>query len=131
MLNRLIEQSGSRAEDLVSRGVLHARLGQREAALADATSALQQSRAPKLLYQVGCVYALIGGNDETTRNRAVACLEAALVADPRWLSAVGTDPDLATLRDDPRFQTMLADTRRRVERAQAVSLDDILQAETP
>ena len=116
VLNRLIEFSGSRAEDLVSRAVLRARLGQQEAALADAQHALQRGRTPKLLYQVGCVYALLGAADETSRNRAVACLEAALAADPRWLSVVGTDPDLATLRDDSHFQTMLADTRRRIER---------------
>ena len=94
VLTRLIERSGSHAEDVVARGVLYARQGQRAAALADAAETLRRGRSAKLLYQVGCIYALICGDDESLRARAVVSVEAALLADTRWLRAARSDPDL-------------------------------------
>jgi hypothetical protein len=55
-----------------------------------------------LLYNVGCIYSLLGRFDE-----AIQCLENAVnagLAEKRWLEQ---DSNLDPLRADPRFQALL------------------------
>ncbi len=56
-LDQLIAFDPSNAAVLASRGVLLARLGQREASQRDAVAALAASGEPFLQYQVACIYA--------------------------------------------------------------------------
>jgi serine/threonine protein kinase/Tfp pilus assembly protein PilF len=54
------------------------------------------------LYNAACVYALAGRADE-----ALACLEGAVRHGTGHRNWVENDPDLASLRGDPRFQALL------------------------
>jgi serine/threonine protein kinase/Flp pilus assembly protein TadD len=54
-------------------------------------------------YNVACLYSLEGETD-----RAIAALEAAIRAGFGRRDWIEHDPDLAPLRDDPRFQSLLA-----------------------
>ena len=58
---------------------------------------------PMVLYNVACVYALMGQTDE-----ALTCLEKAVMrgyAHKQWIEH---DSDLNSLRVHPRFQALLA-----------------------
>lgn len=57
---------------------------------------------PWVLYNVACVYALLGQTEQ-----AVDCLESAVdqgMGERHWFE---NDPDLASLRDNPRFKALL------------------------
>ena len=57
---------------------------------------------PQVLYNIACVYALLGEND-----RAVDCLERSMThgwVQKEWMAH---DPDLAGLRSNPRFQKLV------------------------
>ncbi len=78
-------------------------LGQREKSAEWARQALaMEPEDPGVLYNVGCVYSLLGRLEES-----VDCLEKALdkgYADKDWLLY---DSDLNAVRDHPRFQALL------------------------
>ena len=58
---------------LAGRGVLHARLGHREAAHADAVQALENDETPYNIYQVAGIYALTSRQCPTTIGKPCAC----------------------------------------------------------
>jgi tetratricopeptide (TPR) repeat protein len=64
---------------------------------------LPAPRRANALYNLACAYARTGRLDE-----ALARLEAALAAGFADRALLATDPDLAPLRDDPRFAALLA-----------------------
>jgi serine/threonine protein kinase/tetratricopeptide (TPR) repeat protein len=94
-----------------ARGVLLARLGEREAALQDAREALALDDSPATLYQVAGVYALTSRQKPDDRRRAFPLLAAALRHGFGY-DVIGTDRDLDPIRDDPQFRHLLeaADT---------------------
>ena len=53
---------------------------------------------PALLYDLACYAAQQGRSDE-----ALVHLHVAVEAQPKYLEYAGTDPDLDSIRDDPRF----------------------------
>ena len=78
-------------------------LGDRERALDWAQRALHlEPDEPQVLYNVACVYALLGEAD-----RAVDCLERSLTHGWGQRDWMAHDPDLAGLRDHPRFRALL------------------------
>jgi TolB-like protein/Flp pilus assembly protein TadD len=78
------------------------RVGERRAGLEWATRALEIDPGDaRIQYNVACLFALEG---ETTR--AFECLEAAVKAGFAHREWVEKDPDLDSLRDDPRFQAL-------------------------
>ncbi len=105
-LNRLIELY-SHDEDLMSRAVLKARKGIRDAAVQDGLQALQRAPNDKLLYQMGCVYALNCQQDPGDVVLATSYLARAIVKNPKWIAAAVKDPDLTSLRDQAPFQRLL------------------------
>jgi adenylate cyclase len=56
-----------------------------------------------MLYNVACVYARIGQKDE-----AIDCLERAVKSGFGLREWLEHDPDFASVRDDSRFQAILA-----------------------
>ena len=79
-------------------------LGQRDRALEWTQRALAADpEDPGVLYNVTCIYALLGQSEE-----AVDCLEKAVnngLRDKRWIEH---DSELDSLRSLPRFQALLA-----------------------
>ncbi len=89
------------------RGVLHARLGRRDAALADAAETLARDTRPGTLYQVAGIYALTSRDQPDDRAQALRLLAAAIRQDPKWLAVVPKDPDLDPIRNDAEFQRLM------------------------
>ncbi len=78
-------------------------VGDRERSLEWANRALEiEGEEPQVLYNVACVYALLGEAD-----RAIDCLERSMThgwGQRQWMAH---DPDLASLRDHPRFRALI------------------------
>jgi serine/threonine protein kinase/tetratricopeptide (TPR) repeat protein len=96
------------------RGVYHARVGHREAALADARAALalseQASKAQDqafTIYQVAGIFALTSRKHPEDRREALRLLAIALRKDPSWLRVLPDDHDFDPIRDRPDFRDLL------------------------
>jgi serine/threonine protein kinase len=87
------------------RGVLLARMGNREAALQDAQECLKRNPPPMVLFQVGGIYALTSGSDLKDRGEACRWLAGALLQGFGY-DWIDRDPDLDLLRGDPKFQEL-------------------------
>ena len=92
------------------RGVLLARAGKRDAAIADAQACLLLDREPATQYQAGCIYALTSKQNADDRLQALPLLAAALRAG-FGLDFIDRDTDLNPLRRLPEFQRMVAAAR--------------------
>jgi serine/threonine protein kinase/predicted Zn-dependent protease len=106
VLSRVVELYPERASARASRGVLQARLGQREAALADAEEALRLDVEPATKYQVAGIYALTSRTNPDDRDRAFQLLSAALRAGYGF-DLLASDPDLEPIRARPEFQRLV------------------------
>jgi serine/threonine protein kinase/lipoprotein NlpI len=96
------------------RGVYHARLGRREAALADARAALALGDgAPTAqeqaftIYQVAGIYALTSRQQPDDRREALRLLTLALRMDASWQRVLPDDHDFDPIRDQPEFRELL------------------------
>ncbi len=97
-----------------ARGVYHARLGRRDAALADARTALalgDQALTAQdqafTIYQVAGIYALTSKQHSDDRREALRLLAIALRKDPSWLRVLPDDHDFDLIRDRPEFRDLL------------------------
>ena len=99
------------------RGVHLARLGKKEAALADARAALLRDTQPTNLYQVSGIYALTSKDDPKNRLRALELLSLALKGGC-GLQWVDTDKDLDPIRGCDEFKK-LVQAARALQPAQA------------
>jgi len=61
-----------------------------------------QFALPRTRYNLACAYSLMN-----QKEKAFAWLDKALAANLGWVEMLKTDTDLANLRDDPRFETVL------------------------
>jgi tetratricopeptide (TPR) repeat protein len=106
MLDRELELYPRQPVVLVSRGVYHAQLGERDAARADAKRAVEQAPLDgEVLYRACCVYALISRDSKdpkTDRATAIGLLARALRRGVGY-QYLDSDPDLGALLDDPDF----------------------------
>lgn len=107
-LNRMIELDPRDAAARAGRGVVRARLGDRPAAVADAQAALGIRRDAETFYLAGCTYALTSREHPADMPMATALLGQAFRLDWHWLETAKTDPDLASLRTDGSFQTLVS-----------------------
>ena len=96
------------------RGVYHARAGRREAALADARTALalgerartEQERA-FTIYQVAGIYALTSRGHAEDIGEALRLLALALRKDSSWLRVLPEDHDFDPIRDRREFHELI------------------------
>ena len=63
---------------------------------------------PLMLYNVGCSYALVGKSE-----LALDHLERAMELGMRNVDWLLTDPDLESVRSDPRFQALIKETQQK------------------
>jgi serine/threonine protein kinase/Flp pilus assembly protein TadD len=89
------------------RGVLLARLGRNEGARADAEAALALEDAASNQYQVAGIYALLARQDASQADVAFRLLSSALKKG-FGQNLLAIDPDLAPIRQDPRFARLQA-----------------------
>ena len=80
-----------------------AQLGNRAKSMEWAERALErEGEEPQVLYNVACVFALLGEAD-----KAVDCLEKSVTQGWGQREWMAHDPDLAPVRDNPRFQSLI------------------------
>ncbi len=91
-----------------SRGVLLARMGDREAAVRDAEQSLVSSDLPLIIYQAGCIYAQCSRVAPQDAERAIELIARALQHDARLVTIAVRDPDLSPLGEDAGFRKTLA-----------------------
>ena len=101
---------------LAGRGILHARLGRREAAIADAGSALLKDTKPFNVYQVAGIYALTSRQSPDDRREALRLLESAL-SQGFGLDLLDRDRDLDAIREQPEFRRLVQAARARRTKA--------------
>jgi eukaryotic-like serine/threonine-protein kinase len=108
VLTEMLQRDPDYAPALTGRAVLLARDEKRELALADLEQCQRLNPSPQIHYQMGCVYALLatGVDTKEMQDKAMAHLARAL-APGYGGSQLATDPDLANLRNDKTFTTIL------------------------
>jgi len=107
MLDRALEACPDFVPARAGRGVLLARSGRRDAALADARISLSLDQQPVTLYQAACTYALVSQGYVDDRREALRLLAAAL-AQGFGREFVAVDHDLDPLRGDDDFRRIIA-----------------------
>ncbi len=110
-LDRQLELAPDLVRALAGRGVLHARLGHRKEALADATAALQRDNSPATMYQVAGIYALTSQQESEDRPEAYRLLAGALRKGHGW-NLIPRDRDLDPIREQPDFKHVLESIRQ-------------------
>lgn len=115
VLDQLLEIQPDDPAVFVARGVLQARLGCREDAIADAQHALRLPSSPTLRhqiqYQAGCIHALTSRDHPSDAETAVALISQAIRYEPKWQSVAATDPDLDSLRANEQFRSLVSAIR--------------------
>jgi serine/threonine protein kinase/tetratricopeptide (TPR) repeat protein len=110
VLDQAVRLYPDHAPAWAGRGVLHARLGQRDAALRDAREGLARDTEPATLFQVGCIYALTAREQPEDLLEARRLVLSALRRGYGW-DLVERDPDLERLRQDADFRQLLEGLR--------------------
>jgi tetratricopeptide (TPR) repeat protein len=108
VLDRMLQWDPHQVDELLSRGVMYARLGQRSEAIRDAEAALKKRRDARTLFQAACVYALISNDNEHDASVAVKLVKEAVADDPKWIAVAIQDADLERLRGRDDFDELLA-----------------------
>ncbi|HWB08542.1 MAG TPA: protein kinase [Pirellulales bacterium] len=106
MLDRALEICPDFVPARAGRAVLLARVGRRDAALADARESLAHEPQPVTIYQAACTFALVSREDGDGRREALRLLAAAL-AQGFGREYVGSDHDLDALRGDDEFDRVV------------------------
>ena len=118
VMNQLIDVHNQQLDDVISRGVLLARLGRREDAIKDARLALSQNATAKQLFQVACIYSLSSKSHPADAHVALSLIDRAITLEPKWLQTAISDPDLESIRSMPEFAAIVRSARQRWERNQ-------------
>jgi serine/threonine protein kinase/tetratricopeptide (TPR) repeat protein len=107
VLDRVVEMYPDYLPGRGGRGVLHARLGDRAKALADAEECLRRDREPRTVYQVAGIYALTSRTEAADRAEALRLLASAL-GKGYGADLVDRDTDLDPIRGDHEFKRLVA-----------------------
>jgi serine/threonine protein kinase/Tfp pilus assembly protein PilF len=106
VLTDLIELYPTYVDAHSGRGVLHARLNNRPAALKDAAEALRLSDQPPTQYQVAGIYAMTSRTHAEDRHEAFRLLSLSLRAGFGF-NYLNIDRELDPIRDDPKFKQVV------------------------
>jgi tetratricopeptide (TPR) repeat protein len=106
VLDRVLELYPEYVPARSGRGVLHARQGRRDAALADAREALARDGRPQTRYQAACIYAMTSRQHPADRGKALQLLAEAL-RQGYGAGLLARDTDLDPLRRLPEFQRLV------------------------
>lgn len=115
-LDRLVSFFPDDATALRLRGLLNARLGNRNRAIADAEATLELDSGRTALYQVACIYSQTSLVEPEDAKKALLLLAKAL-EQGYGNSLISHDEDLNPLRKDTRFQQLVTSTRNRKTRS--------------
>ena len=120
-LSRIVELEADNLVALVTRGVLHARLGNRSLAIADAKSALDRNRSADILFRAAGIFALtsqVSASENSDVNSGMANQDAkvaidlltkASFRDPRLVwNRISNDPDLKPIQDKEGYKELLS-----------------------
>jgi len=108
-MNRIVEIAPQEVRHRATRGVLLARNGQREDALADAQQCLQQDRTADTLYRVAGIFAQNSKSEPEDQEIAMKLLRQALARNPELVAKMmSNDPDLKPLKGNPELQEITA-----------------------
>jgi tetratricopeptide (TPR) repeat protein len=110
VLDQAVERYPEDVQVRAGRGVLLARLGQREAALRDADEALRRDDQPFTLYQVAGIYAQTSRQQPGDRTEALRLLARALHG-RTGLDLLDADRDLDPVRSLPEFDRIVKAAR--------------------
>ena len=103
VLTRIIDINPDSPDAWSGRGVLRARLNDRDGAVADAREALRLTERPGTKYQVAGIYAMSALTQPEDRREAFSLLDAAL-RDGFGFEYLKDDRELDPIRKDPEFQ---------------------------
>jgi tetratricopeptide (TPR) repeat protein len=120
-LTRIIDLNPDSPDAWSGRGVLRARTGDRDGALADAREALRQSERPATKYQVAGIYGLMSKTHPEDRREAFSLLDGALRGGFGF-DLLDKDPELDPIRKDPEFRKIV--DAARAYRASLKKMDD-------
>jgi serine/threonine protein kinase/tetratricopeptide (TPR) repeat protein len=95
----------------LGRGVLLARLGQRERAVADARIALRSSKSPATFYQASNIFALTSKQNPEDRLEAYPLMSLALRGG-FGLDIIDQDSDMDPIRNTPEFRALVQAARQ-------------------
>jgi len=107
ILSELLAVNPNDARTRVDRGVLYARLGKRDEAIADADATLKISDRPLHIYQCACVYALTARQNPADAETALQLISRALKEDLKLSRIMRSDHDLDAIRTHPKLQPLL------------------------
>ncbi len=107
LLDVLLQFHPTSVEAIAGRGVLLARQGRRDAAIADAKAAIALNDRAEVVYQAACIHALLSKQEPALRAEALRLVAEAVRKDAIWLETARTDPDLGAIREWPEFQRLL------------------------
>jgi tetratricopeptide (TPR) repeat protein len=105
VLDKAVELYPDFIQARAGRGVLLARLGQREAAHKDAVDCLARDNKPLTIYQLAGIYALTSKNNPDDRQQALRLLSASLQKGVGF-DLLETDTDLDPIRNCAEFQRL-------------------------
>lgn len=118
MLSCLIAMRPRSSAAVASRGVLQARLGNQDAALADAITASNLPAGAREFLQIAGIYSLVNAaSDQDASDRgalhdkSLRWVAKAIRKDLSIARLAATDDDLASVKSDPRFAQLLRSAR--------------------
>ena len=112
-MDRAIESGTPCARRFANRAILHARVGNRKAALTDVRSALELSRSPEILFRACGIYAQTSRQVAADGDVAIRFLIDAAWNDAKLvLKHIESDADLEPLHGHPEFRRTVSDLKR-------------------
>ena len=107
LMNQVVDRH-QHFEDIAGRGVLLARIGDFEDAIADAKASIAHpQRKPPTIYRAACVFSFASDANPDHAEKAVELLDLAIQLQPDLATIALKDPDLAHIRASSGFKRVV------------------------